>query len=236
MSGRRQKSESVFSVFHYNVQCLRNKAHQIEAFLFDKNYDILCINEHWLSNDEIKCINICNFVNVSDFSRKFRSHGGVAVYARLSTVSVCSLPFDIASLSIEIDFETAGAICNGVQVVTIYRSPQGDYDRFLNRLDMLLKKLNMSKGVVLTGDFNVHFESSCRRAKLLCDLCTSYGLTKTVDGETRLVSITFSLILVVIVGLLPLLSRVSLITGRLFLSILHLLHQWVTGRGRDIAQ
>ena len=59
VSGRRQKSESVFSVFHYNVQCLRNKAHQIEAFLFDKNYDILCINEHWLSNDEIKCINIC---------------------------------------------------------------------------------------------------------------------------------------------------------------------------------
>ena len=88
-SARSGKSEIVTFILHYNIQCLRNKLHQLEAFLLDKEYDILCINEHWLNKNEISCMTVCNYVNISGFSRVVRCHGGVAVYAKVSTVSFC---------------------------------------------------------------------------------------------------------------------------------------------------
>ena len=50
-----QTSKSVISILHYNVQCLRNKLHQLDAFLFDKKFEVICLNEHWLNEDEIVC-------------------------------------------------------------------------------------------------------------------------------------------------------------------------------------
>ena len=128
---------------------------------------------------------LVDYVNVASFSRKIRRHGGVAIYAKTSAARVFPLPFDVSGLCVEIDFEVSGIIYNDVQIITIYRSPRGDFDVFLLKLDMLLRMLKFSKRVVLTGDFNVHFRTGCRQVQLLCGLCESYGLSGTNLQNTR---------------------------------------------------
>ena len=57
---------SVLKILHYNVQGLRrNKIHEFDTFLIDKDFDLLCVNEHWLSNDELdSSITLSGFVCV----------------------------------------------------------------------------------------------------------------------------------------------------------------------------
>lgn len=42
----------ILKIFHINVQSIRNKVNTLEAHVFDNNIDVLCINEHWLSQQE----------------------------------------------------------------------------------------------------------------------------------------------------------------------------------------
>ena len=43
----------------------------------------------------------------------------------------------------------------------------------------------LSKGIIVTGDFNVHFHKETREARLLCQLFASFGLVKTNTESTR---------------------------------------------------
>lgn len=38
---------------HFNVRSLRNKINDVEVFLVDKNVDIVCVSEHFLSDAEV---------------------------------------------------------------------------------------------------------------------------------------------------------------------------------------
>nr|CAI5853392.1 unnamed protein product [Callosobruchus analis] len=67
---------------------------------------------------------------------------------------------------------------------TIYRSPNGCFDTFLEQLDKLLSDINNYGHVMLAGDYNVHFGSSQREDILLCDLL-SYGFEPTFTEPTR---------------------------------------------------
>ena len=174
----------MYRILHYNVQGLNNKLCQLEVYLIEAGYDLLCLNEHWLSEDKLNAISIGGYQKVSSFSRYISQHGGVAVFIRRGVVA---LPLsDLELLCKEIDFEIAGVVVSNVQFLTIYRSPSGDFDTFLVQLNAALSQLSISEGLVVTGDFNVHFEKGTRDARRLSNLFESYGLHGTVSENTRL--------------------------------------------------
>jgi len=68
------------------VQSLQNKLKFFDVLLQDDlaHVHLLCICEHWMSEDVIKMVCFNNFNLVTNFSRKLKKHGGVAVFAHYS--------------------------------------------------------------------------------------------------------------------------------------------------------
>lgn len=157
---------------------------QLEAFLADKEAHILCFNEHWLSHDEMNTLSVAGFVHASSFCRTVHLRGGVGVFVN-RRIKIIPLPFRAENLSVEVHFEVTGIVYNNLQVITVYRSPSGDFDLYLSKLSDLLDRLDLKRGIVVTGDFNVHFELETRESQVLTDLFGSYGLLKTVTSLTR---------------------------------------------------
>jgi hypothetical protein len=71
-------------------------------------------------------------------------------------------------------------------VVTIYRSPLGNFEIFIEILSTLLDKVKCnSTDVIVGGDFNVHFDHSNKYAEILCDLFKCYNMRPFVNFPTR---------------------------------------------------
>ncbi|VEN51451.1 unnamed protein product, partial [Callosobruchus maculatus] len=97
----------------------------------------------------------------------------VAIYTR-DWLAAHALPIDLLNLSDEVNFEVAGVQINNTQLITIYRSPDGDFGCFLLKLSMMLDKLNYKKTVIVTGDFNVKFNTQQYQALQVVNLFESY--------------------------------------------------------------
>ena len=67
------------SIMHINSESFRNKIHEFDAFLADKNYDYVCVTEHWFKEQELESINIKNYVIVSSYCRKSCKGGGALI-------------------------------------------------------------------------------------------------------------------------------------------------------------
>ena len=179
-------TDQKYQILHYNIQGLSGKNCELEVLLRSGNYTVVCLNEHWLSEEQMSAFCVDGYVNVSSFCRSMHRDGGVAIFATNKSKSLEPLHFDPVEYSCEMDFEVAGSVVDGVQILTIYRSPTGNFDLYLSKLDSVLGRLSYAKNVVITGDFNVHFENNTRQSQLLCSLFGSYGLYRTTTQATRL--------------------------------------------------
>ena len=126
-------------MLHYNIQGLSNKNIQLEVLLHDENIDIICLNENWLSECELNALSVRNYVCVSLFCRSVHRHGGVAIFARNSILGTATSNFLFNSQ--EIDFEVAGCLIKGILFVSLYRSPNGNFEFYLSSLEKLLDRL-----------------------------------------------------------------------------------------------
>lgn len=144
----------------------------------------MCLNEHWLNAFETDIVKPKGYNVISSFSRSIKIHGGVSILVREGTK--CSpLSANITNLSEEVHCEIAGIEVNKSQIITVYRSPLGDFLAFLEKLTILLENLNLNKNIILTGDFNVKFNTNDYNATQLCNLCQSFGLMPIISNNTR---------------------------------------------------
>nr|CAI5854386.1 unnamed protein product [Callosobruchus analis] len=159
----------------------------INAYLYDKRYDIICINEHWFVNDEISSINTEGFRVSSSYCRSTYSHGGTAILVANHLYAKCR-SINLEVVSAERHFEISGIEVDNTQIVVIYISPgpNGDFTVFCEKLCQVLDKLDVSKGIIFCGDFNVHFNTRETETAIVEDIFRSYGLAGTVYCETRL--------------------------------------------------
>ena len=155
-----------------------------EVLLNDVRADCLCLNEHWLVSGELHTVNIGNYRLASGFCRSVKSHGGVGIYIKNSLI--CEL-LNLEGLSVEQHCEITGILLKkcDVQLVTVYRTPDGDLNTFFGVLSDAFTKLDIKKSIILTGDFNVHFNEKDIRALKLCNFFRSFNLKKTVKFCTR---------------------------------------------------
>lgn len=172
------------------MQSLFNKISILEAFFHEnQSFTILCLSEHWFCEDEMyfyKKIN--DFLLCDVFCRNIHIHGGVCIYVK-SDVKFKTINF-VKESAVELQCEIVGVDFYNIKtiVLSIYRSPDGDLDCFLNILNNILVKIMnkyINHTVVLCGDFNVEFRANDTRCDIIHNFFYSFGLNITNYNITR---------------------------------------------------
>lgn len=174
-----------FGILHLNIQSIRNKTSELEIFLKDHSYNFLLINEHWCTDDEINYVSINNFNLISKHCRTTLAHGGVAIYALWDYA--CIVLEQINKISIDVHCEITAIEYLNTRLMTVYRSPNGDFDIFLEKLHTALNLITRSnKMIIISGDFNVHLhDKTNQRYKMLSNMFNSFGISQTYFGYSR---------------------------------------------------
>jgi len=71
-------------------------------------------------------------------------------------------------------------------IVCIYRSPDGQFGKFLNKLELVIQKLLIKNNIlILCGDWNIDFLHDDGNLKDLTDLLLRYNLVNIAQSLTR---------------------------------------------------
>jgi len=152
--------EYEISLLHHNVQSLSNKLLDIADMLATEHskINILCFTEHWLSEVQMKFLNIDDFGLISNFSWSHSASGGSCIFTR-NTNETKDVNY-LGELGQEKVFEISAIELSATSTILacIYRSPDSDFYTFLHTLELLITNVS-SKGkrLVLCGDLNVNF-------------------------------------------------------------------------------
>lgn len=86
---------------------------------------------------------------------------------------------NMARFSEELHCEAAGIFLNNFNTILItVWSPNGDFNKFIVTMSLILDSINTSINIIITGDFNVHFlDDGDRQTLQLKNLFYSYGLS-----------------------------------------------------------
>lgn len=156
-------------------------------------FDILCLSEHWATESELKYVKLDNYKITNSYCRKIRIRGGVAIYINKSlSCSVSRLDLDF--LCVEQIFEATGIVLDHLKlvVISLYRSPKGIIDVFLEKLDMLLHVLRETKwlhfDIVIGGDLNADFDITTQKRSVtdlqnLLRQCNLHSVNKRPTRE-----------------------------------------------------
>lgn len=155
---------------HLNIQGgVLHKLHDLELLLENSSISILCINEHWLKNDQIGVLNsLPNYNLCSYYCRDEDKHGGSCIIMKNNLKF--KVREDICKMSETFIFEACCVeiLDFGIVVVSIYRTPySANLNAFFNRFELLLNNLsktNVNK-VYIAGDFNIDTLEGCSFSK-----------------------------------------------------------------------
>lgn len=186
-----------YKLLHLNIQCLRNKTEELELCLLEISPDLLCICEHWLKKEEIEVLKLGNYNLATSFSRETYTHGGVAIYAKSSFA--CDPLNAINILSEEKSFECCAVKIKKINVIiiSIYRSPDSDFNLFLQKFEELLNIISrhVKFELYICADFNINFFNIAdARVRKFGDMLECYDLVTTITDATRVTNVSETLI------------------------------------------
>lgn len=174
---------------HQNIQSISNKIGPLEALLHSKNIDIACLTEHWIPRSNGSALSVHGYWVAGLFCRSDRLRGGVCVLVNKSFPFTVVEKQSISHLNAELDFES---VCIHIKelnitIVTVYRSPQGDFSAFLNSLEELLGILvRPGLKIIVCGDFNIFFDRQWDRQFLMVsDVLSSFSIRALFSSVTR---------------------------------------------------
>lgn len=166
---------------------MRNKVEEMEAFLLTANkYNIVMLSEHWLTSHEAELCQL-NQLNAASFFARGNGYGGVMNLVSPSIISKELV--NITTHSVEIHCELAANYLKvyNLVIISVYRSPRGDFHTFSDILNKVLHKICFSNyNIIVCGDFNVPFDTNDQKAKAVCTIFREFGLRSFVDFPTRL--------------------------------------------------
>jgi len=145
--------------------------------------------------------NIVDFKLVSAFCRSSSEHGGSGIYVKYSLVTKEINYF--AGINEEKFFEMSLIELPAFQlcVVCIYRSLDRQFDKFLDKLELVVQKLLMNDKILIPyGDWNIDFFHDVSNQNDLTDLLLRYNLVNTVKSPTRTTKNTSKLLDVIIIN------------------------------------
>jgi len=145
--------------FHQNITGLGNKANELYSHLHHDLPHILCLLEHHLCESELQFTHLTNYSLEASYCRKTFLNKGVSIFVyrnlKYNTINIekYNIDKDIEACAIQLE-STFNKLC----ILSIYRSPRGDFKNFLKRLDLILQKLYNNKyNIIICGDVNVNY-------------------------------------------------------------------------------
>ena len=168
-----------------NVTSIRNKTNEIEIILNENNVNIWCVCEHSLTKDEMDMMNINNYKVDATFCRNSYIRGGTAILSN-TKLDMTEIP-GISKLSIEKQIEICAVLVNKFMfyVISVYRSPSGNFNIFLDILEQAISIIGANKNVILAGDFNLHFGTEKDEVGTFLNVMETYGLNQQIFSKTR---------------------------------------------------
>lgn len=126
----------------------------------------ICISEHWVSQTESLMSFPTGFFCASGYFRNIHIRGGTIIFINNNcNVRVCN----VSNFCSEFHFEASAVFVDDIKViiVSLYHSPSGSPDIFLESLENLLIffKQWTSYTVILGGDLNKNFDITCPNKK-----------------------------------------------------------------------
>jgi exonuclease III len=99
-------------------------------------------------------------------------------------------PLDLSQFCVEKVIEVCGAIWHinntKIIIVTCYRSPSGNFDTFLRAISSMLDSIfDVRYQMIVTGDFNVHFQNNDAHATQLNNTFLTFNMFGIVKQPTR---------------------------------------------------
>ena len=179
-------NDSVINLFQLNIQSLSNKILQTNTFLqADQPLDILCINEHWLQEDQLGVCLFENYTLLSHFCRREHIHGGVSIFVHNSVLPLCKT-LKVERYCKEIHAEFAAIKFRNFNIISLYRSTKGSFDIFLIQLELLLTEMcKKNELIIISGDFNTYFNLNDNQVQTLRYLLRSFDLKELITSPTR---------------------------------------------------
>lgn len=171
----------------WNVKSLVNKVDLVMSVLIDNDTDLAFISETWLSSQSNTTTSIIKSFGY-DICHSFREKRGAGVGIIWSN----RLSKQVRNVSVLKEFTTfhyQSMLFHGdvkMNLVCIYRLQETSPNIFITELGNLLSNADPCQPLVLTGDFNIHYEkSNTQIVQQLADLTSSYGLMQFVLGPTN---------------------------------------------------
>jgi exonuclease III len=183
-----QSNKDIFVVFHQNIRGIHNKRDELLLLLYPNPPHVICISEHHLKNDEIETLTLNQYILGAKFCRQSYKGGGVYIDIQ-DSLTFCNI--NLHKYSKEKYFEICAVKINSsvhtITIMNIYRSPNGNFQYFLNRLTCTLNRIhNNTTDIIICGDFNINYLHESNTKHLLNSLLASYSLYSTLQFPMRI--------------------------------------------------
>ena len=183
-------SKTQVKILNLNIQSIRKNVNELNVILEEVKPSFICINEHWLKENEVGYYNLDNFPLVSKYCRAIHDCGGTAIFA---SNQFCKQTKKIqlnkvSPIEIHCEFSCAKFTINKFcfTLVSIYRSPNGDFGIFFETMKDLLNELfDKNKRMFICGDFNISFAHANKSVNDIRNLFAAYNLTSNLSEFTR---------------------------------------------------
>jgi hypothetical protein len=76
---------------------------------------------------------------------------------------------------------------NTIVILTIYRAPTGNVNKFIKTLDSIIQKLFMEKkNIIIIGDFNIDFSKNSKINEYITNTMNTYNIKFSIFKPTRI--------------------------------------------------
>lgn len=161
------------------MRSLKNKIEYLNAISNTYKYDIIIINETWLSADIPDKIILKNY---KIYRNDRNSHGGGVMIGIDKAIKSCQISRNenFEDLFVEVVIDGKFYLFS-----TLYRSPKEkiDFKNYINQR-ILNIKIEKYKCFILFGDLNMNFNSDSRKVKTVKNLFMNIGLKQIVSFNT----------------------------------------------------
>jgi len=137
---------------------------------------------------EYSHINLEGYTAGAHFCRALHEKGGVIIYMHnnLEFINI-----DLSEYCKEKDFEACAikliTTSLNICIITIYRSPTGNFNSFLPNLDKILQLLHTpALHIIICGDINMNYLTENDQKRQVDNLLLMYNLTAIVNFPTRI--------------------------------------------------
>jgi len=180
-------NESNLKIFAQIIRSLGNKTGELVINWVKYPPHILCLSEHHLSTEVIQSIIVDNYNLDAYYCRKFTKCGGVCIFLHKSHQFI-NVVLNSHCKEQDIEICAIRLVHNPLSfcVLSIYRSPTGNFDTFILKKTRRNTKFIISNSVnlVICGDLNVNFMTGNTKKYQIISLLKMYKLEYIVIFPT----------------------------------------------------